>query len=121
WGKSEPTLWDAFDHALADLGLSEGPRLAPRTHDAPDALRATAESAGFVAVDVVERLAAFAFRDVAAFWRWRTAFPGAARLLAELPAARRTAVRGALARRLAAWPAPLVSRHPVLFLRARRA
>jgi SAM-dependent methyltransferase len=28
WGESAPTLWDTFDHALADLGLSEAPRLA---------------------------------------------------------------------------------------------
>ncbi len=119
WGENERTLWDCFDDVLAEQGLAEGPRLAPRPLDAAAPLVGAVACAGFDAIAVQERVEEFGFPDVAAFWHWRTAFPGGARVLAGLPARRRSALRDALGRGLAAWPGPLVSRHRVLYLRAR--
>jgi SAM-dependent methyltransferase len=120
WAANSRTLWDVFDDALAEMGAAERPGPVGRLLDGEDVLADAATTAGFTDVAVHRRSAEFGFADANDYWRWRTAFPGGARVVAGLPPAGRRRLRERVREHLASWTGPLVSRHAVLFVRARR-
>jgi SAM-dependent methyltransferase len=120
WAANPRTLWDVFDDALAELGAAERPGPAGKPLDAEGVLSDAVTSAGFADVAVRRLSARFDFADATAYWRWRTAFPGAARVIAALPPGQRRRLRERVGDRLAGWTGPLISHHAVLFVRARR-
>jgi SAM-dependent methyltransferase len=120
WAANPRTLWDVFDDALAELGAAERPGPAGRALDDEGVLADAVTAAGFSDVTVRRLSAQFDFADGNAFWRWRTAFPGAARVVVALPPGQRRRLRDRVRDRLAGWAGPLVSQHAVLFVRARR-
>jgi demethylmenaquinone methyltransferase/2-methoxy-6-polyprenyl-1,4-benzoquinol methylase len=120
WGPQSPTLWDVFDEAAREIGLEQTAIAGPALFSKAEPLASAASGTGFTEVAVATDVAAFQFADTAAYWRWRTAFPGAARTVAACSRQQRAALWSKIARRVVAWPRPLVSRHAVLYLRARR-
>jgi hypothetical protein len=78
-----------------------------------------ARRGGFECVRVERRAVAFTFGDAVACWRWWTAFPGWAGLLARRAPSQRAALRARFCAYLADWPRPLVTTLEVLMLRAR--
>jgi SAM-dependent methyltransferase len=121
WAANPRTLWDVFDDALAERGAAERPGPPGRALDDEAVLADAVAEAGFADVAVRRLAARFDFADATAYWRWRTAFPGAARAVAALAPPDRRALHQRVGERLVAWPGPLVSHHAVLLVRARRA
>jgi SAM-dependent methyltransferase len=120
WANNQPTLWDAFDDAARALGYAPDSPPTASPLDTGQRLGGAAIEAGFGSVSVERQTAAFEFADARAYWRWRTAFPGAERIIARLSPRERGTLRDLVQERFGRWPGPLVSTHDVLYLRARR-
>jgi SAM-dependent methyltransferase len=120
WASNPPTLWDVFDDAARALGHAREPLPTASPLDNGQRLGGAAIDAGYGSVTVDRRTASFEFPDARAYWRWRTAFPGAVRVLARLGRMEEGELRDLVDERLRRWSGPLVSAHDVLYLRARR-